>query len=34
MTDSRPLKNSQTAAEGLQSSIFVLHLCLLCEMNA
>ena len=33
MTDSRPLKNSQTAAEGLQSSIFVLKLCLLAEMN-
>ena len=34
MTDSRPLKNSQTAAEGLQSSIFVLQLCLLAEMNS
>ena len=33
MTDSRPLKNSQTAAEGLQSSMFVLQLCLLAEMN-
>ena len=33
MTDSRPLKNSQTAAEELQSSIFVLKLCLLAEMN-
>ena len=32
MTDSRPLTNSQTAAEGLQSSIFVLELCLLAEM--
>jgi len=27
------LKNSQTAAEELQSSIFVLKLCLLAEMN-
>ena len=26
MTDSRPLKNSQTAAEGLESSIFFLQL--------
>ena len=33
MTDSSTLKNSQTAAEGLQSSIFVLRLCLLAEMN-
>ena len=32
MTDSSTLKNSQTAAEGPQSSIFVLHLCLLAEM--
>ena len=33
MTDSSTLKNSQTAAEGLQSSIFVLKLCLLAEMK-
>ena len=32
MTDNRLLKNSQTAAEGLRSSIFVLQLCLLAEM--
>ena len=32
MTDSSTLKNSQTAAEGPQSSIFVSHLCLLAEM--
>ena len=30
MTDSRPLKNAQTAAEGLQSSIFVASLCCNC----
>ena len=34
MTDSSTLKNSQTAAEGPQSSIFVSHLCLLAEMYA
>ena len=33
MTDSRLLKNSQTAAEGLKSSIFVLKLRLLAEMK-
>ena len=33
MTDSSTLKNSQTAAEGLQSSIFVLKLRLLAEMK-
>jgi hypothetical protein len=33
MTDSKPLKNSQMVAEGLQSSIFVLKLCLLAETN-
>ena len=33
MTDSKPLKNSQMVAEGFQSSIFVLELCLLAEMN-
>ena len=33
MTDSKPLTKSQTVAEGLQSSIFVLELCLLAEMN-
>ena len=32
MADSSTLKNSETAAEGLQFSIFV-HLCLLSEMN-
>ena len=32
MTDSSTLKNSQTAAEGPQSSIFVSHLRLLAEM--
>ena len=32
MTDSSTLKNSQTAAEGPQSSIFVSYLCLLAEM--
>ncbi len=32
MTDSSTLKNSQTVAEGPQSSIFVSHLCLLAEM--
>jgi hypothetical protein len=31
MADSSTSKNSQTAAEGLQSSIFVLELCLLAE---
>jgi hypothetical protein len=34
MTDSSILKNSQTAAEGPQSSIFVSHLCLLAEMSS
>ena len=33
MADSSTLKHSQTAAEGLQSSIFVLQLCLLAEMK-
>ena len=32
VTDSSTLKNSQTAAEGLQSSIFVLKLCLLADL--
>jgi hypothetical protein len=34
MTDSSTLKNSQTVAEGPQSSIFVSHLCLLAEMSS